>query len=697
MVTMKSMSVLLLFLLSLQTVTAAYVNGTIYSSNFFADANQSITSAEFLSNSITLPIFSAVGGIRYTLSNTTGTYVVHNFTTNSSFNLTAGNNSVEILVIGGGGGGGYDRAGGGGAGGLRYNGTYNISGAQNITVTIGNGGTGGSATTKAGNGSNSVFGTITAAGGGAGGDAAIGITPGMLGGSGGGGYGQVPGTDGGIATPAGQGNNGGAGAGVQNFSSGGGGGAGSAGSAGSQNFGGNGGNGAQYNISGTLTYYAGGGGGARNLGTGGAGGLGGGGGAGNTSQAGIAGIANTGGGGGGGGNGAPQNGGSGGTGMIIVRYPQIADGYNWTRNTYLSKNFTATFTIKSFLPLFTYQQGSGINNVSVDISCDGGTTYRRNVTSGNAISCQSAGTALIYNVTLYGNDTWTPEIRQLNITINANSAANNISSLTALPANPVISTGIVTIDMNCSIDGLSTVNQTVVTVEPPSTTGTNFTMTTAGGNIYEYNYSVGGTAGTYQVIGFCIDDTNQTLIANTSFTAVTSGGGGGGSSGGGGGGGSTNIIVPTRNLSFETDVVDKLLYIKKFTDEPTTFSFPIEVTRTITSCQVDAPLNCSIINSGTTVLIQYTEPQRDFFTKTLDAKLTGIAANSEIATSQLHLRIVNLAYSVGGFGQWRLPDFFTTFPYLLNRTNGYYAGIRIIAFIVALSAYIIFAFFRIKR
>jgi len=270
-------------------------------------------------------IGSATGG---TITTVNG-YKIHTFTSSGTF-TPATNGNVEVLVVAGGGGGGSDVGGGGGAGGLIYNPSYQVS-AGVITVTIGSGGAGAIVTpfTVSGQGANSVFSGLTAIGGGGGGSWNGGS--GVAGGSGGGATSNV--TGGGGAGTAGQGMAGGAAAGntgnINNYSgASGGGGAGQVGgsgisagwSANSSTYG-YGGKGLQYSISGTPTYYAGGGGSSSDSGMYfGLGGLGGGG-----NGNGVSAVANTGGGGGGGGGGT-GNGGSGGSGIVIVRYPITNDG-----------------------------------------------------------------------------------------------------------------------------------------------------------------------------------------------------------------------------------------------------------------------------------------------------------------------------------------------------------------------------------
>ncbi len=272
-----------------------------------------------------------------------GGYTIHTFTTSGTFTPN-GVKSADVLVVAGGGGGGssisgYGGGGGGGAGGLKYQASQSI-GTSPITVTVGSGGAGG--TINAGqngtNGGNSIFDTITSDGGGGGGN---GYTPnnnsGVDGGSGGGsGFnGYATATVGfGIS---GQGNNGGQNGATSGAGGGGGGGAGAVGGTPTNSplhNGGVGGNGLAYDISGTSTYYAGGGAGSGDTVSGG---LGGGGAV--VSSIGQNGSTNTGG-GGGGSYAASGKGGDGGSGIVIVRYPtrytQIQDssGNNYSGTPY---------------------------------------------------------------------------------------------------------------------------------------------------------------------------------------------------------------------------------------------------------------------------------------------------------------------------------------------------------------------------
>ena len=256
--------------------------------------------------------------------------------------------TVDYLVVAGGGsGGGPYYGGGGGAGGMlsNYGGTaLTLASSTNYPVTVGAGGGGNPGNDARGsNGSNSVFHTITSTGGGAGGGGnSTTVKNGVAGGSGGGaGYGMV--TANGIV---GQGNNGGLRYG---------GGGGGAGAAGTQNetppYPGPGGVGLQSSITGTSTYYAGGGSGGGDVGsTAVPGGLGGGGaGAVRNGANAVSGTPNTGGGGGGAGQINQQTGASGGSGIVILRYPNSktitnpGSGLTFTTATVGSDSIT-TFT-----------------------------------------------------------------------------------------------------------------------------------------------------------------------------------------------------------------------------------------------------------------------------------------------------------------------------------------------------------------
>jgi hypothetical protein len=261
-------------------------------------------------------------------------------TTTTSWTCPTGVTSIEVLVVAGGGAGGGYHGGGGGAGGVIYNSAFPVTPATSYTVTVGQGGSAATQTSNTGNaGANSVFATLTAIGGGAG------ISQGQTaasrnnGGSGGGASDNGGAfTPGGAGTP-GQGHQGGGFFGDGNttlisYPTCGGGGAGGPGGSHDSISGGFGGPGVCYDISGTPTFYGGGGGGTQ-LATGlfsattatyGLGGVGGGGVGGYTATSGGAAVrtsasgVNGTGGGGGGFQYSNLGGGAGGSGIVIIRY-----------------------------------------------------------------------------------------------------------------------------------------------------------------------------------------------------------------------------------------------------------------------------------------------------------------------------------------------------------------------------------------
>jgi hypothetical protein len=97
-----------------------------------------------------------------------------------------------------------------------------------------------------------------------------------------------------------------------------------------------------------------------------------------------------------------------------------------------------------------------------------------------------------------------------------------------------VSQTIITFDVNWTDN--ENIGTVLLQITDPNSINNNYTMTPAGGNWYEFNYSVGGTPGTYQTLSIGLDGSNnrnQTSISN--FTASSQGGGGNPSSGSGGG------------------------------------------------------------------------------------------------------------------------------------------------------------------
>ena len=261
---------------------------------------------------------------------------VTTFNASGTFTVPTGLTKVTALVVAGGGGTNYHHGGGGGGGGLIYRPDFAITPGTPISVTVGDGAPETGSSPNAPKGQDSVFSTLTAKGGGGGQtEGGPGGGPNGPGGSGSGAaynpsHNGQPGqaiqpTQPGDSGTYGFGNPGGNGfytsppTGAQG---GGGGGAGGGGGNSGPNNSGSGGVGKQYDISGSNTYYAGGGcgGGHTNAGSA-SGGQGGGGsrpGSG-PGQRGQPGTANTGG-GGGGSNDRPANNPGGGSGIVILKY-----------------------------------------------------------------------------------------------------------------------------------------------------------------------------------------------------------------------------------------------------------------------------------------------------------------------------------------------------------------------------------------
>ena len=279
--------------------------------------------------------FAATGG---TITEASG-YRIHTFTSSGTFTVTKGQAEVEYVVVGGGGAGGADDGGGGGAGGYRSSvqGESSGGGASaetkllvtqgSYTVTIGAGAPGNDhqAGRPVSSGNSTTFGTITSLGGGMGGNSySAAEHQGLPGGSGGGNHQGLNSTNPGGAGTTGQGFIGGRGDNGSDVWAGGGGGAGEAGNADGDS---HGGDGVETNITGTPTYFAGGGAGStRKLSSTIPGGAGGGGNGSYLTAAntGSAGQVNTGGGGGGGpgtGSNNERRGHPGGSGIVIIRYP----------------------------------------------------------------------------------------------------------------------------------------------------------------------------------------------------------------------------------------------------------------------------------------------------------------------------------------------------------------------------------------
>lgn len=276
---------------------------------------------------IIVPVNAAIS--QYNMSDGSYHIKIFNGTGTLNFSIPATTGTIQYFIVAGGGAGGSDTAGnggGGGAGGV-IQGIMQLSPSSPLKITVGIGGT--YVDNKWGNNGatssiqNSTSSAISATGGGGGGTYATSYYAGRNGGSGGGAS-QWSGNiiSGGIGS---QGSNGGGSLSDVQIGASGGGGYSETGFI-STEIGGKGGNGTQSNITGILTWYAGGGAGGSHssASTNGGGGLGGGG-IGHISNivflatSGVNGL-----GAGGGGGGETTNGGNGGSGIVIIRYLETA-------------------------------------------------------------------------------------------------------------------------------------------------------------------------------------------------------------------------------------------------------------------------------------------------------------------------------------------------------------------------------------
>lgn len=344
-----------------------------------------------------------------------GNKCVNTFTINGSFNVTSDIPNAEMLIIGGGGAGGSYFGGGGGAGGLIYNNSYSLS-SGNYNIVIGLGGN-----ARGINGGNSSFDSLIAIGGGNGGIGGGSTSPIANNGGSGGGGGATTSIRFGALGILGQGYNGGDSLGTGgNYTTGGGGGSSQIGFNSTSLNSGNGGDGTLINITGTPTYYAGGGGGSSGkFAISGIGGLGGGGnggkidtGSGAWFSDGTNGTDGTGGGGGGGiidGVGGENYAYSGGSGIIIISYnsvpaiefvsPTDENGDSYQRQNILVNvtsdinNITIYFynSTQNLVANFSSTSSPFFYNYSTGI--DG--TFYFNATSCNDLVCSSTETRFV--------------------------------------------------------------------------------------------------------------------------------------------------------------------------------------------------------------------------------------------------------------------------------------------------------------
>jgi hypothetical protein len=426
--------------------------------------------------------------------------------------------SASYLVVAGGGGGGSDasngtQAGGGGAGGyLTSTVTLPINGA--FTVTVGGGGTGGTGSNSGSDGSDSVLSgagisTITSTGGGRGGSRNTNSA--NSGGSGGGGAPSSIGTG-----TVGQGNDGGTG------NTTGGGGGGGAGAVGGSTTAPDGGIGLQSSISGTATYYAGGGGGRSGSSpfTQGTGGLGGGGAYGN------AGTTNTGGGGGGGGGAGGKDGGS---GIVIISY---AGSQRFTGGTITSSGgntihtFTASGTLGVGIAADYSPQGNNWtpNNISLTL----GSTYD-SMTDVPTLTSTTAANYCVLNPLSSGSFN---TISNANLKVAGNTSTNNGNTRSTI----YFTTGKWYIEMTAGATSASVYPSSGIipasNAGSPDNGGTNQVGYPANSVSYEISgnkrianstSSYGSTYTTGDVIGIAIDADNGAIYFSKNGTFQNSG------------------------------------------------------------------------------------------------------------------------------------------------------------------------------
>ena len=419
---------------------------------------------------------AAVGEVLTATISQVGSDCVIRFTSGSnSWTLPVGVTSVRYLVVAGGGAGGaaggVDGSGGGGAGGVLA-GTF-TPGASSYSITVGNGGASYNSSAinhnpANYNGGNSIISgvaltTITAFGGGSASSESNISRAAQNGGSGGGGGGHSGARGTGTAGPPRQGYDGGA---TTQPGDGGGGGAGAPGGNGNSANGvtpaRTGGIGVANDITGTSTYYGGGGGASGDprsgLTAGGAGGLGGGGSGANASSgsAPTNGIANTGGGGGGAAGSSPVGSvkptGAGGSGVVIVRYfsdstaptitgPSSATGATSSQSVQENSTAVHTFTANESVTWSV----SGTDSSFFAITSGGVLT----ITSRNFEAPADVGANNTYIVTISATDVGSNATTQiLTVTItNVNEApsiTNNSSSATFAFSQLENSTSVVT-------------------------------------------------------------------------------------------------------------------------------------------------------------------------------------------------------------------------------------------------------------
>ncbi len=445
-----------------------------------------------------------------------GDYIVCKF--NESGYQTAwkpkNNKDVTYLVVGGGGGGGrgynVGGGGGGGAGGLLTNATSVVAGVSN-SIFVGLGGRGATVQQTRGEiGQNTTFGIFTSNGGGGGGGGPAQNT----GGSGGSGGGGARYSAGGYGT-TGQGYNGGSGGG--DYQGAGGGGAGEAGNTDSNYYGGDG---VISSITGTATYYAGGGGGSCDGCTSGTPGGDGGGGSGGSQRgtpipatSGVNGR-----GGGGGGDSQAYAGGNGGSGVIILRY-RAGD----SPISNLTSNVTTGCVPLSVM--FNDTSTSDPTSWAWDIDNDGTVDY----TTQNCSHTYSSVGLYTVNLTTSndGGSNTTIKTNYINVTgVVANFTSNVTSGATPLTVRFYDNSTCNPDHWNWDVNGDEVVDYTTQNPSHTYSSAGSYTV-----NLYAYNTYSGDwenktsyiTVGNAPVAEFSADDTVGAAPHTVVFTGAATG------------------------------------------------------------------------------------------------------------------------------------------------------------------------------